>query len=174
MRPLPLGVSQRERQNRFFLLYFNLIIMENINQATMQLPEELSGLSMEEIQRLETYYVTEAECLMSFLTEERKEPLTFMLKHLRATEWLFRELQFPWEESVPVLYASLINYIAREEDKQTRKRLTDLMTDLISKLKFLSKKGSLVTGLYNQYRKQRKEVEALVALRRDTLNEPQP
>ena len=35
---------------------------------------------MEEIERLEAYYMAEAECLMAFGGQEKKEPLTFMLK----------------------------------------------------------------------------------------------
>ena len=117
--------------------------------------------------------MAEAECLMAFGGQEKKEPLTFMLKHLRATECLFKTLQFPWEESVAVLYGSFMHYVALEERKESGKCLPDFMTELIKKMKFLAQKGPLVTALFRRYQGQRKEVEALVALKRGELNEQQ-
>ena len=91
--------------------------MEKNDWANVSIENALDGLSMEEIERLEAYYMAEAECLMAFGGQEKKEPLTFMLKHLRATECLFKTLQFPWEESVAVLYGSFMHYVALEERK---------------------------------------------------------
>lgn len=71
--------------------------MEKNDWANVSIENALDGLSMEEIERLEAYYMAEAECLMAFGGQEKKGPLTFMLKHLRATECLFKTLQFPWE-----------------------------------------------------------------------------
>lgn len=147
--------------------------MEKSDCSSVSTENVLDGLSTEEIKRLEAYYVAEAECLMVFFEQEKKEPLVFMLKHLRATECLFRVLQFPWEESISVLYGSFMHYVALEEGKETGKYLPDFMTELIKKMKFLAKKGPLVTALYRRYHDQRKEVEALVALRKNELNERQ-
>ena len=149
------------------------MIMEKNDWANVSIENALDGLSMEEIERLEAYYMAEAECLMAFGGQEKKEPLTFMLKHLRATECLFKTLQFPWEESVAVLYGSFMHYVALEERKESGKCLPDFMTELIKRMKFLAQKGPLITALFRRYQGQRKEVEALVALKRDELNEQQ-
>ena len=149
------------------------MIMEKNDWANVSIENALDGLSMEEIERLEAYYMAEAECLMAFGGQEKKEPLTFMLKHLRATECLFKTLQFPWEESVAVLYGSFMHYVALEERKESGKRLPDFMTELIKRMKFLAQKGPLITALFRRYQGQRKEVEALVALKRGELNEQQ-
>ena len=98
--------------------------MEKNDWANVSIENALDGLSMEEIERLEAYYMAEAECLMAFGGQEKKEPLTFMLKHLRATECLFKTLQFPWEESVAVLYGSFMHYVALEERKESGKCLS--------------------------------------------------
>ena len=99
------------------------MIMEKNDWANVSIENALDGLSMEEIERLEAYYMAEAECLMAFGGQEKKEPLTFMLKHLRATECLFKTLQFPWEESVehsPLKYANMAKtptlFIQSDED----------------------------------------------------------
>ena len=147
--------------------------MEKNDWANVSIENALDGLSMEEIERLEAYYMAEAECLMAFGGQEKKEPLTFMLKHLRATECLFKTLQFPWEESVAVLYGSFMHYVALEERKKSGKCLPDFMTELIKRMKFLAQKGPLITALFRRYQGQRKEVEALVALKRGELNEQQ-
>ena len=147
--------------------------MEKNDWANVSIENALDGLSMEEIERLEAYYMAEAECLMAFGGQEKKEPLTFMLKHLRATECLFKTLQFPWEESVAVLYGSFIHYVALEERKESGKCLPDFMTELIKRMKFLAQKGPLITALFRRYQGQRKEVEALVALKNGELNEQQ-
>ena len=137
------------------------MIMEKNDWANVSIENALDGLSMEEIERLEAYYMAEAECLMAFGGQEKKEPLTFMLKHLRATECLFKTLQFPWEESVAVLYGSFMHYVALEERKESGKCLPDFMTELIKRMKFLAQKGPLITALFRRYQGQRKEVEAL-------------
>ena len=147
--------------------------MEKNDWANVSIENALDGLSLEEIERLEAYYMAEAECLMAFGGQEKKEPLTFMLKHLRATECLFKTLQFPWEESVAVLYGSFMHYVALEERKESGKCLPDFMTELIKRMKFLAQKGPLITALFRRYQGQRKEVEALVALKRGELNEQQ-
>ena len=147
--------------------------MERNDWANVPIENALDGLSMEEIERLEAYYMAEAECLMAFGGQEKKEPLTFMLKHLRATECLFKTLQFPWEESVAVLYGSFMHYVALEERKESGKCLPDFMTELIKRMKFLAQKGPLITALFRRYQGQRKEVEALVALKKGELNEQQ-
>ena len=121
--------------------------MERNDWANVSIENALDGLSMEEIERLEAYYMAEAECLMAFGGQEKKEPLTFMLKHLRATECLFR--------------------------KESGKCLPDFMTELIKRMKFLAQKGPLITALFRRYQGQRKEVEALVALKKGELNEQQ-
>ena len=143
--------------------------MEKNDWANVSIENALDGLSMEEIERLEAYYMAEAECLMAFGGQEKKEPLTFMLKHLRATECLFKTLQFPWEESVAVLYGSFMHYVALEERKESGKCLPDF----IKRMKFLAQKGPLITALFRRYQGQRKEVEALVALKKGELNEQQ-
>ena len=147
--------------------------MERNDWANVSIENALDGLSMEEIERLEAYYMAEAECLMAFGGQEKKEPLTFMLKHLRATECLFKTLQFPWEESGAVLYGSFMHYVALEERKESGKCLPDFMTELIKRMKFLAQKGPLITALFRRYQGQRKEVEALVALKKGELNEQQ-
>ena len=43
--------------------------------------DALGGLSTEEIERLENYYILEAERLMAFGVQEKKEPLEVMMKH---------------------------------------------------------------------------------------------
>lgn len=149
------------------------MIMEKNDWANVSIENALDSLSMEEIERLEAYYMAEAECLMAFGGQEKKEPLTFMLKHLRATECLFKTLQFPWEESVAVLYGSFMHYVALEERKESGKCLPDFMTELIKRMKFLAQKGPLITALFRRYQGQRKEVEALVALKKGELNEQQ-
>ena len=55
------------------------MIMEKNDWANVSIENALDGLSMEEIERLEAYYMAEAECLMAFGGQEKKEPLTFML-----------------------------------------------------------------------------------------------
>ena len=147
--------------------------MEKNDWANVSIENALDGLSMEEIERLEASYMAEEECLMAFGGQEKKEPLTFMLKHLRATECLFKTLQFPWEESVAVLYGSFMHYVALEERKESGKCLPDFMTELIKRMKFLAQKGPLITALFRRYQGQRKEVEALVALKKGELNEQQ-
>ena len=147
--------------------------MEKNDWANVSIENALDGFSMEEIERLEAYYMAEAECLMAFGGQEKKEPLTFMLKHLRATECLFKTLQFPWEESVAVLYGSFMHYVALEERKESGKCLPDFMTELIKRMKFLAQKGPLITALFRRYQGQRKEVDALVALKKGELNEQQ-
>ena len=147
--------------------------MEKNDWANVSIENALDGLSMKEIERLEAYYMAEAECLMAFGGQEKKEPVTFMLKHLRATECLFKTLQFPWEESVAVLYGSFMHYVALEERKESGKCLPDFMTELIKRMKFLAQKGPLITALFRRYQGQRKEVEALVALKKGELNEQQ-
>ncbi len=147
--------------------------MEKNDWANVSIENALDGLSMEEIERLEAYYMAEAECLMAFGGQEKKEPLTFMLKHLRATECLFKTLQFPWEESVAVLYGSFMHYVALEERKESGKCLPDFMTELIKRMKFLAQKGPLITALFRRYQGQRKEEEPLVALKKGELNEQQ-
>ena len=147
--------------------------MEKNDWANVSIENALDGVSMAEIERLEAYYMAEAECLMAFGGQEKKEPLTFMLKHLRATECLFKTLQFPWEESVAVLYGSFMHYVALEERKESGKCLPDFMTELIKRMKFLAQKGPLITALFRRYQGQRKEVEALVALKKGELNEQQ-
>ena len=149
------------------------MILDKNDWANVSIENALDGLSMEEIERLEAYYMAEAECLMAFGGQEKKEPLTFMLKHLRATECLFKTLQFPWEESVAVLYGSFMHYVALEERKESGKCLPDFMTELIKRMKFLAQKGPLITALFRRYQGQRKEVEALVALKKGELNEQQ-
>ena len=149
------------------------MIMEKNDWANVSIENALDGLSMEEIERLEAYYMAEAECLMAFGGQEKKEPLTFMLKHLRATECLFKTLQFPWEESVAGLYVRFMHYVALEERKESGKCLPDFMTELIKRMKFLAQKGPLITALFRRYQGQRKEVEALVALKKGELNEQQ-
>jgi hypothetical protein len=149
------------------------MIMEKNDCSNVSTENALDGLSMKEIERLEAYYMAEAECLMAFGGQEKKEPLTFMLKHLRATECLFKTLQFPWEESVAVLYGSFMHYVALEERKESGKCLPDFMTELIKRMKFLAQKGPLITALFRRYQGQRKEVEALVALKKGELNEQQ-
>ena len=149
------------------------MIMEKNDWANVSIENALDGLSMEEIERLEAYYMAEAECLMAFGGQEKKEPLTFMLKHLRATECLYKTLQLPWEESVAVLYGSFMHYVALEERKESGKCLPDFMTELIKRMKFLAQKGPLITALFRRYQGQRKEVEALVALKKGELNEQQ-
>lgn len=146
--------------------------MEKSDCSSVSTENVLDGLSTEEIKRLERI-TWRSRALMVFFEQEKKEPLVFMLKHLRATECLFRVLQFPWEESISVLYGSFMHYVALEEGKETGKYLPDFMTEIVKKMKFLAKKGPLVTALYRRYHDQRKEVEALVALRKNELNERQ-
>lgn len=43
------------------------------------------------------------------------------------------------------------------------------MTELIKRMKFLAQKGPLITALFRRYQGQRKEVEALVALKKGEL-----
>ena len=50
--------------------------------------DAFGGLSTEEIERLENYYIWEAERLKAFGVQEKKEPLEGMLKHLRIVEKL--------------------------------------------------------------------------------------
>ena len=69
--------------------------------------DALGGLSTEEIERLENYYILEAERLMAFGVQEKKEPLEGMLNHLRTVENLLHDLQFQWEDCISVLYSSL-------------------------------------------------------------------
>lgn len=147
--------------------------MEKNDWANVSIENALDGLSMEEIERLEAYYMAEAECLMAFGGQEKKEPLTFMLKHLRATECLFKTLQFPWEESVAVLYGSFMHYVAFGGDEREWKMFTGLYDGIVKRMKFLAQKGPLITALFRRYQGQRKEVEALVALKKGELNEQQ-
>ena len=42
------------------------MIMEKNDWANVSIENALDGLSMEEIERLEAYYMAEAECLMAF------------------------------------------------------------------------------------------------------------
>ena len=132
--------------------------------------DALGGLSTEEIERLENYYILEAERLMAFGVQEKKEPLEVMLKHLRIVENLLHSLQFQWEDSISVLYSSFMHYVVLVEGKEKQNRLSDLVIELIKKMKYLSKKEPLIMGLARQYQQQRKEVEALIGLR---SNEPE-
>ena len=127
--------------------------------------DALGNLSTEEIERMENYYIWEAERLMSFGVQEKKEPLEVMLKHLRIVENLLHSLQFQWEDSISVLYSSFMHYVVLVEGKEKQNRLSDLVIELIKKMKYLSKKEPLIMGLARRYQQQRKEVEALIGLR---------
>lgn len=94
-----------------------------------------------------------------------KEPLEVMLKHLRIVENLLHSLQFQWEDSISVLYSSFMHYVVLVEGKEKQNRLSDLVIELIKKMKYLSKKEPLIMGLARRYQQQRKEVEALIGLR---------
>ena len=48
------------------------MIMEKNDWANVSIENALDGLSMEEIERLEAYYMAEAECLMAFGGQEKK------------------------------------------------------------------------------------------------------
>ena len=48
------------------------MIMEKNDWANVSIENALDGLSMEEIERLEAYYMAEAECLMAFGTREER------------------------------------------------------------------------------------------------------
>ena len=102
--------------------------------------DALGNLSTEEIERLENYYILEAERLMAFGVQEKKEPLEVMLKHLRIVENLLHSLQFQWEDSISVLYSSFMHYVVLIEGKEKQNRLSDLVIELIKKMKYLSKK----------------------------------
>ena len=121
-------------------------------------------------ERLKDYYVEEAKRLMAFFGQEEEDALGFMKKHLRIVEALLRELQFPWEACIPVLYGSFMHYIVLEEEKGKRKRLSNLMTELIKRMKFFAKKEALIMGTTRHYQEQRQEVEALIALRDNEFN----
>ena len=97
--------------------------------------------------------------------QENKEPLEGMLKHLRIVENLLHSLQFQWEDSISVLYSSFMHYVVLVEGKEKQNRLSDLVIELIKKMKYLSKKEPLIMGLARRYQQQRKEVEALIGLR---------
>lgn len=144
--------------------------MEKNDCSGVSTENVLDDLSMEETKKLEAYYVEEAKRLMAFLGQEEEDALGFMKKHLRIVEALLRELQFPWEDCVPLLYGSFMHYIVLEEEKGKRKRLSNLMTELIKKMKFFAKKESLIMGATRHYQEQRQEVEALIALRDNELN----
>ena len=107
---------------------------------------------------------------MAFGVQEKKEPLEVMLKHLRIVENLLHSLQFQWEDSISVLYSSFMHYVVLVEGKEKQNRLSDLVIELIKKMKHLSKKEPLIMGLARQYQQQRREVEALIGLR---CNEPE-
>ena len=102
---------------------------------------------------------------MAFGVQEKKEPLEGMLKHLRTVENLLHDLQFQWEDCISVLYSSFMHYVVLVEGKEKQNRLSDLVIELIKKMKYLSKKEPLIMGLARQYQQQRKEVEALIGLR---------
>ena len=72
--------------------------------------DALGNLSTEEIERLENYYILEAERLMAFGVQEKKEPLEGMLNHLRTVENLLHDLQFQWEDCISVLYRGSFQY----------------------------------------------------------------
>ena len=63
-----------------------------------------------------------------------------------------------------------MHYVVLVEGKEKQNRLSDLVIELIKKMKHLSKKEPLIMGLARQYQQQRKEVEALIDLR---SNEPE-
>ena len=128
-----------------------------------------ADLAIKEVEQLKDYYIEEAKRLMVFLGKEEEDALVFMEKHLRGVEALFRELQFPWEDCIPLLYGSFMHYIVLVEEKDKQKRLSNLMTELIKKMKFFSKKELLAMGLVHRFQKQRQEVEALIALRDNEL-----
>ena len=58
-----------------------------------------------------------------------------------------------------------MHYVVLIEGKEKQNRLSDLVIELIKKMKYLSKKEPLIMGLARQYQQQRKEVEALIGLR---------
>ena len=63
-----------------------------------------------------------------------------------------------------------MHYVVLVEGKEKQNHLSDLVIELIKKMKYLSKKEPLIMGLARQYQQQRKEVEALIVLR---SNEPE-
>lgn len=144
--------------------------MEKNDCSGVSTENVLDDLSMEETKKLEAYYVEEAKRLMAFFGQEEEDALGFMKKHLRIVEALLRELQFPWEACIPVLYGSFMHYIVLEEEKGKRKRLSNLMTELIKRMKFFAKKEALIMGTTRHYQEQRQEVEALIALRDNEFN----
>ena len=130
----------------------------------------LADLSLKDIKQLENYYVAEAERLMMFFEQEKEDALFYMKRHLGAVEALFRELQFPWEDCIPMLYGCFMHYIVLEKEQEKRKHLSNLMIELINRVKFFSKKSALFMGLERRIREQRQEVEALIALRNNGLD----
>lgn len=157
----------------FIYLDFKFSIMNDIEKGdsfVSPVKGILADLTVKDIERLRVYYVEEAERLMAFFGQEEEDALSFMKKHLRIVEALLRELRFPWEDCIPVLYSSFMHYIVLEEEKEKRKRLSNLMTELIKKMKFFAKKESLVMGVTHRFQEQRQEVEALIALRDNEFN----
>ena len=144
--------------------------VEKDNSSMSPLKDMLADLTVKDVERLKDYYVEEAKRLMAFLGQEEEDALGFMKKHLRIVEALLRELQFPWGDCIPLLYGSFMHYIVLEEEKEKRKRLSNLMTELIKKMKFFAKKEALIMGATRHYQEQRQEVEALIALRDNELN----
>ena len=150
----------------FIYLNFKFSIMNGIEKgdsSTSPLKDILADLTVKDVERLKDYYVEEAKRLMAFFGQEEEDALGFMKKHLRIVEALLRELQFPWEACIPVLYGSFMHYIVLEEEKGKRKRLSNLM-------KFFAKKEALIMGTTRHYQEQRQEVEALIALRDNEFN----
>lgn len=143
--------------------------MEKNDFSGMQSENVLGNLSAEEIGKLEAYYVREAEHLMLAEGQEKMEPLEFMVNQRRKMEHFFRELQFPWEESIPILYGCFMHYIVLVEGKERRRNLSDLMTKLIKTMNFLAKKQLVISGLEHDYHQQREEIEALIALKNNPV-----
>ena len=157
----------------FIYLNFKFSIMNGIEKgdsSTSPLKDILADLTVKDVERLKDYYVEEAKRLMAFFGQVEEDALGFMKKHLRIVEALLRELQFPWEACIPVLYGSFMHYIVLEEEKGKRKRLSNLMTELIKRMKFFAKKEALIMGTTRHYQEQRQEVEALIALRDNEFN----
>lgn len=142
--------------------------MEKNDFSGMQSENVLGNLSAEEIGKLEAYYLEEAE--HTLMPREQNEPLEFMMKQMYKMEHLFQKLQFPWEECVPFLYRCFMQYIVLIEEKEKRKYLSNLMTELIKTMNFLSKKQVMIDHLERDYRLQRMQIEALIMMKSNHIN----
>lgn len=124
------------------------------------------GFSIEEIQFLNRYFERQSESVkqsIGVMLSPSDDPLHYLSRQSEIMKSLLKRLGLPWDKYLPILYKGFALYVVEVKGRDAQKKAIELTTEFLAFFAYVSQLGRFVEGMSEHYRRQMREIEALVA-----------